>query len=77
MNFIDKGTQGRGGIIVFSILKMAKWLNTSVIAEGVETEEQARFMHENGCYYIQGFFYSKPVPESKFVELLRNEKSKH
>ena len=41
---------------------MSKWLDTPVIAEGVETIEQADYMKSIGCSYIQGYLFSKPVP---------------
>jgi EAL domain-containing protein (putative c-di-GMP-specific phosphodiesterase class I) len=36
-------------------------MNLSVIAEGVETEEQAAFLLRHGCYQAQGYFYSRPL----------------
>jgi EAL domain-containing protein (putative c-di-GMP-specific phosphodiesterase class I) len=36
-------------------------MNLSVIAEGVETEEQAAFLLRHGCHLAQGYFYSKPL----------------
>ena len=42
------------------------------MAEGVETEIQRRFLTENGCDYLQGYYFSKPIPEQEFVELLDN-----
>ena len=54
---------------------MANWLGTPVIAEGVETPEQAEYLKSIGCIYIQGFLFSKPVPENEYVNMLRNLKS--
>ena len=48
----------RGGTILGSVVRMAKWLKLPVIAEGVETVEQADFLKSVGCDYIQGFLYS-------------------
>ncbi len=70
MDFLSENTGGRGGVIVSSIVQMTKWLNTPVIAEGVETMEQADYMQSLGCNYIQGYLYSKPVPEDEFLKLL-------
>lgn len=67
---MDEGIDGRGGIILNSTIQMAKWLETVVIAEGVETIEQADFLKSIGCNYIQGYLYSKPVSENDFRELL-------
>jgi PAS domain S-box-containing protein len=45
-----------------------------VIAEGVETVSQADFLRSIGCEYIQGYLYSKPLPEEEFEGLLRKNK---
>lgn len=60
----------RGGAILSSIIKMAKWLNMSVIAEGVETKFQMEFLRSIGCDQMQGYYFSKPVPVDKFEELM-------
>ena len=43
----------------------------TIIAEGVETTEQLDFLRSIGCEYIQGYLYSKPLPEEQFYELLQ------
>lgn len=58
--------------IVSAILAMAKELKIKVIAEGVETKEQLEFLKAKGCQYIQGFYFSKPVPANEFYSLLKN-----
>lgn len=65
----DSGT-GKGGTILSSMVRMAKWLGMPVIAEGVERIEQADFLRSIGCDYIQGYLYSRPLPEDEYVELL-------
>jgi len=60
--------------IVRAIIAMAHTLKINIIAEGVETEEQLKFLRINNCDEIQGFFCSPPVPEKEFVELLKVEK---
>lgn len=71
LRFLDGNLGGRGGIIVSSIARMAKWLNTPVIAEGVETIEQADFMQSIGVNYLQGYLYSRPLPETDFLSKLQ------
>lgn len=56
--------------IVSAILAMTKELNVKALAEGVETQEQLDFLRDKGCDYIQGYYYSKPVDASFFLELL-------
>ena len=53
-------------IIISSIIEMASKLNIRVVCEGVETSEQANFLTVIGCDMIQGYYYSKPLPEEEF-----------
>ncbi|MEG1267631.1 MAG: EAL domain-containing protein [Oscillospiraceae bacterium] len=59
--------------VVANIIRMAKELDMSVVAEGVETREQVLFLRGCGCETVQGFYYSKPISAEKFAELLRDE----
>lgn len=68
--FSEQQKSNRGGTILSSIIRMAKWLSMPVIAEGVETAEQADFLRSIGCNYIQGYLYSKPLQEEDFKSLL-------
>ena len=61
------------GTIVTAIARMSKWLNVPLLAEGVETKEQYDFLVSVGCSYIQGFYFSRPVPESDFTGLVSME----
>ncbi|MDO5563566.1 MAG: EAL domain-containing protein, partial [Synergistaceae bacterium] len=72
----DKGTT-RGGNIVESIIRMAKWLGMPVIAEGVETQQQADFLKSIGCYYVQGYLYSKPMPLDDYARLVDASGKEH
>lgn len=63
-------TSGRGGNILNSIVRMAKWLNLEVIAEGVETQQQADFLRSIGCRFVQGYYYSRPLPVDAYEKLL-------
>ena len=49
---------------------MAHQLEIRLVAKGAETEEQVAFLRENGCDYIQGYYYYKPMPEKEFLQLL-------
>ena len=46
-------------------------MNLSVVAEGVETDEQLERLREIGCDYVQGYFFGKPMPEDVFEELMK------
>lgn len=71
MLFLSEEMGGnRGGTILSSIVRMLKWLEMPVIAEGVETVEQADFLCSIGCEMIQGYLYSRPLPEEEYGRLV-------
>lgn len=57
--------------LVRAILSIARSLGQEVVAEGVETVEQAAFLKANGCQVAQGFLYSKPLPKVEIASLPR------
>jgi len=73
MKFFEKeqAPTGRAGTILSSIVRMINWLQLPLIVEGVEVVEQADFLRSIGCDHIQGYLYSKPLPEAEFERLLR------
>lgn len=64
---------GRAETIISSVIRMAKWLNIPVIAEGVDRAEQVEFLKSVGCDYIQGFYYSKPLPSADYEKLISDQ----
>lgn len=54
--------------ILRKIIEMAEGLGIRVICEGVETKEQVEMLQKIGCRYVQGYYYSKPIPVERFVE---------
>lgn len=56
-----------------SIIRMAKWLDLRVIAEGVETRENADFLSSIGCDYMQGYFFARPMKQADFEEVMKKE----
>ena len=63
------GKDPHGTALVTAIIAMAASLQLEVIAEGVETLQQAQFLMAHGCHEAQGFYYSKAVPADAFLEL--------
>jgi len=53
-----------------AIVTMSRELRFAVVAEGVETAEQAAFLRDAGCDTLQGFFYSRAVPPPEFRQFL-------
>ena len=62
--------------IIKMIINLAKVMDATTVAEGVETLEQYNFLKENGCDIIQGYYLSKPLPINDFDELIQKEFSK-
>lgn len=60
----------KSDIIISSVMTLAHDLVLKVVAEGVETEEQYQFLKSLGCDFIQGYYFSKPLDEQHFLELL-------
>jgi diguanylate cyclase (GGDEF)-like protein len=60
--------------IALAIIAMAHALNLKVIAEGVETEGQMRYMHRHGCDEMQGYYYSRPLPAFDFERLVLEDR---
>ena len=58
-------------VIAKSIIALAHSLNLTVIAEGVETQEQKEFLLKSGCENIQGYLYSKPIPQHELEVFLK------
>jgi diguanylate cyclase (GGDEF)-like protein/PAS domain S-box-containing protein len=58
--------------IVTTIIAMAHHLNLKVIAEGVETEDQLNFMHQNSCNEVQGYWFSPPITAQKMQVMIVN-----
>ena len=67
----DIVTDSNDRAIVRTIIAMAQSLNFSVIAEGVETEEQRELLLNRGCPYYQGYLFSKPLPVERFEAFLK------
>jgi PAS domain S-box-containing protein len=69
MGFMQRlDENGDGRIILTELMKMALALGIDTICEGVETEDQVRFLQEIGCSRLQGYFFSKPKP---FLEAIK------
>ncbi len=58
--------------LVKAIIAMSHALNLKVIAEGIETESQWRFLQQQQCESAQGYFFAKPMPTAKFHQFLEN-----
>lgn len=66
----DIATDPDDAAIVTAIIAMAHSLDTTVVAEGVETEEQLNFLRERGCDELQGYYFSRPLPGADMIAKL-------
>lgn len=66
MRRLDRGDEGK--IILTEMMKMATSLGVDTVCEGVETEDQVRFLQEIGCAKLQGFYFMKPAPPAQIME---------
>lgn len=74
-SFIDGLPNNKTSIaIVRAIIILCHGLDKKVIAEGVETREQAQFLKQEGCDEIQGYYFSRPVPINEFKMLIHEHK---
>ncbi len=69
----DLGVDSTSGAIVRAAIAMAKALDLSVVAEGVETPEQKAFLIREGCDVLQGFLFARPMPLEELAVTLREE----
>ncbi|WP_156509174.1 EAL domain-containing protein, partial [Oleiphilus sp. HI0132] len=58
-------------LLAKSIINLSKSLSIPVVAEGVETKEQADILAANGCDVFQGYYFAKPMPKNELVSFLR------
>ena len=66
---IDIGKDAKADALVTATVALGKLLGFTVIAEGVETKQQADFLRQTGCNGVQGFLYGRPVPAEEFENL--------
>lgn len=71
-SFVNQIGSGQSDPIIEAILSMGHHLNKTLIAEGVETPEQAQWLTERGCHHLQGYLFSRPINAQNFSALVRN-----
>jgi EAL domain-containing protein (putative c-di-GMP-specific phosphodiesterase class I) len=73
--FVDEEDNPRMWIVLKNTIKMLKDMDMSIVVEGVENAELAKKFADLNCEYIQGYYYSKPVPKSDFITFMKNSAS--
>ena len=70
-SFADERNNPKMWIFLSNTVKMLKDMNMEIVVEGVETEEMASAFSDMNCDFIQGYFFSKPIPQNDFVEFIK------
>ncbi len=73
--FVNEEDNPRMWIVLKNTIKMLKDMDMSIVVEGVESAELAKKFADLDCEYIQGYYYSKPVPKSDFITFMKNSAS--
>ncbi|MGN0907665.1 MAG: EAL domain-containing protein, partial [Bullifex sp.] len=74
MKFIqNEMKKSAGRSILRFVMNLAHWMGLSVVAEGVETAEQVKRLRLISCDYVQGYFFSRPLPSDEFEALLSSQ----
>lgn len=67
--FIENTLESERGVyIIENIIRMSKYLDLLIVAEGIETENQAKLLKKLGCNIAQGYYFAKPMPEENVIE---------
>ena len=69
-----RSSTGESAIIVHSVVHLGRALGLTVVAEGVETPEQHRFLQALGAHELQGFLFSRPVPADEIIRICENDR---
>ncbi len=73
-SFTDFNKNPKLFIVLENTIRMIKDMDMKIVVEGIETENMVKQFAELECEYIQGYFYSKPIPKDAFVTFIRNGK---
>ena len=68
---VDDMENNSGMSVLKNTVTMMKDIRKEIVCEGVETEEQLKCLTGLGVDFIQGYFFSKPLPEKKFVAFIK------
>ena len=61
----------KGNIVFLSSVAMIKQMNMKIVAEGIETEDQKNLMEDTDIEYLQGYYFSRPIPELEFLQYVK------
>lgn len=70
-SFANMGDNPRLQIVLQNTIQMIKAMNMKIVVEGIETEKLVQQFSDLQCEYIQGYYYSKPIPKEEFVDFIK------
>lgn len=70
-SFVDEQSNPKMWIAIQNTVKMLKDMNMEIVVEGIETQKMVEQFTDLNCDFIQGYYYSKPIPEDDFVEFIK------
>ena len=68
--FNDNFREEKGYVVVEAVIKLIKKLGLTVVAEGIEMEDEIALLKELKCDIVQGYYYGKPMPVADFEKLV-------
>lgn len=71
-SFVDEKNNPKMWIVIKNTVKMLKEMSMEIVVEGIETQEALDAFSELQCDFIQGYFFSKPIPRKEFVSFISN-----
>lgn len=69
--FVDEQNNPKMRVVLKNTVAMLKDMNMKIVVEGIETQEMLDFFTELQCDFIQGYFFSKPIPKPEFVKFIK------
>ena len=76
-SFVDESNNPKMWVFLKNTVKMLKDMNMEIVVEGVETQEMLDAFSDMQCDFIQGYFFSKPIPKNDFVTFITNAGNAH
>ncbi len=70
-SFVDEQSNPKMWIAIQNTVKMLKDMNMEIVVEGIETQQMVEQFTKLNCDFIQGYYYSKPIPEDDFIEFIK------
>lgn len=71
--FVDEQDNSKMRVVLKNTVAMLKDMNMEIVVEGIETQEMLDFFTELNCDFIQGYFFSKPIPKPDFIRFIKSQ----